>query len=119
MKIENFKDIYLKVLCCAPYLIGFISYVIINVQDVSGVLDAFAFLTLAAITFGICAFGCFISIHLVKSSIEYFGLPKNYIIITILCIVISFLSRIILIFILAFAFPPEVSKTQTPFFLLA
>ncbi len=116
MEIKNFKDLYLKVFCCTPYLIGFISYVISNVQEISGILDAFAFLTLSAIILGIFVFGCFMSIKLVQSSIEYFGLPKNYIIITILCIIMSFLSRLILIFILAYAFPPEVSKTQTPFF---
>lgn len=116
MKIENFKDIYLKVLCCAPYLIGFISYVIINVQDVSGVLDALGFIFFSAIALGVSALGTFISVKLVQTSTEYFGLPQNYITITILCIIMSFLSVIILRGIIANVFPPDVSKSRTPFF---
>ena len=105
-KKENMDktDMYMLVLMGIFYLYMYGKNVIGAAMHVTG-WDWFFFIILAIIALVVCLFVLLLSYALATEAIKYFGLPKNYLVATILAIVIAPLSIIFLSLVLSGVIP--------------
>lgn len=98
------KDTYMFVLIGLFYLYLYAKEIIGAVSCVSG-WEWIAFIVFAVITLGICCFAWLFACVMVIKTIEYFGLPKSYLVLTILSIIIAPLMIIFLSLVLSGVIP--------------
>lgn len=94
------KDIYMLILIGLFYLFLFYKNILEEAPEISG-WEWFPFVVVAIITLAIYSFACLWSCYMVTKAVKYFGLPKNYFVLTILSIVIAPLAIIFLSLILS------------------
>lgn len=97
-------DKYMLVLMALFYLYIYLKNIIGAATHVTG-WHWLSFIVLAVIALVFCLFALLISFVLANEAIKYFGLPKNYLVATILGVVISPLSIIILSLVLTGVIP--------------
>lgn len=106
--MENKKmdktDTYMLILMGLFFLYMYGKNVISAAMHVTG-WDWFFFIILAIIALVVCLFVLLLSYALATEAIKYFGLPKNYLVATILAIVIAPLSIIFLSLVLSGIIP--------------
>lgn len=98
------KDTYVLVLIGLFYLYIYGNNVIGFAQDVEG-WQWLPFIILSIVGLALCAFSCALSFLAVGKAIEYFGLPKNYLVLTILSIIIAPLTVVVLFLFLSGTIP--------------
>lgn len=97
------KDIYILVLISLFYLYLYC----IKIDAASYAYDGnwLFFITLPVVASGICVFAWFVSCPVVNKVIKYFGLQRNYLVLTILSLITAPLTIIVLYLLFSGAIP--------------
>lgn len=107
--MENKKELdridrYMLLLISLMYLFMYGKNIVGAAVHVSG-LEWILFIILAVFALLICLFAVGFSLYLANKAIRYFGLTKNYVVATILSIVIAPLSILFLMLVLSSVIP--------------